>query len=469
MIQTHIFIFIVLVYSDSLKLCQARKSKYYDPSEEKDIARKSKPYDPSEEKDIPVKIKLLGDLATPHPDSGIDLGFVPKQVYYQVRRYDEKKRLPQSEALKEASTPEEIINAPRLREVLTHKKTQEVYEEQGYEDAGYDHGGSVRHKQEHERILEDNNTEFGKDDDPLHLEEQDDEESAPPEEEPEENRESDANPEILSPMNSDTSQRKVKPNKNSNGVKENDARNRQSNNGIKERDTEIKQSDTRRKKSEKRNNGLSKASHSSRTSEKEVRKYHDRKDNGRARKEKKKHTNNAKKDKERTKGKADKNRDKEWTKGRVDKEIERTKGKVNKDRERTKGKVDRRIDHRPSNEKSEKDSPFEFDANKYPFYNKLNGNKYTKHSALKYALNPKEIPIKLENQMSFYDSRKLHCDEISPPEVEVPDGEEANPDNAELTNPKRGKPRMGKLGQSIDCLKRKFFGHDPLDNPFFKE
>jgi hypothetical protein len=109
--QTHIFIFIILVYSDSLKLCQARKSKYYDPSEEKDI---------------PVKIKLLGDLATPHPDSGIDLGFVPKQVYYQVRRYDEKKRLPQSEALKEASTPEEIINAPRLREVLTHKKTQEV-------------------------------------------------------------------------------------------------------------------------------------------------------------------------------------------------------------------------------------------------------------------------------------------------------------------------------------------------------
>lgn len=83
-------------------------------------------YDPSEEKEIPVRIKLLGDLATPHPDSGIELGFVPKQVYYQVRRYDTKKRVPQSEAYKEASTPEEIINAPRLREVLTHKKTQEV-------------------------------------------------------------------------------------------------------------------------------------------------------------------------------------------------------------------------------------------------------------------------------------------------------------------------------------------------------
>lgn len=83
-------------------------------------------YDPSEEKEIPVKIKLLGDLATPHPDSDIELGFIPKQVYYQVRRYDTKKRLPQSEALKEASTPEEVINAPRLREVLTHKKTQEV-------------------------------------------------------------------------------------------------------------------------------------------------------------------------------------------------------------------------------------------------------------------------------------------------------------------------------------------------------
>ncbi|XP_065199576.1 uncharacterized protein LOC135831200 [Planococcus citri] len=99
---------------------------------------------------VPVKVRIRGDLATPAPEAGIDLGFVPKQTYYQVRRYDTKVHLPRSAALEEAETAEELLNAPRLREVVSHKKTQEVYEEQGYEDAGYDHAGYKKAGQRHE-------------------------------------------------------------------------------------------------------------------------------------------------------------------------------------------------------------------------------------------------------------------------------------------------------------------------------
>lgn len=74
----------------------------------------------------PVKIRINGDLATPPPDAGIHLGFVPKQTYYQVRRYDKRLHLPRSAAVDEAETLEELLNAPRLRQVVSHKKTQQV-------------------------------------------------------------------------------------------------------------------------------------------------------------------------------------------------------------------------------------------------------------------------------------------------------------------------------------------------------
>jgi len=75
-------------------------------------------------KDVPTRIKIVGDLGTPPPS--VNLDFVPKQTYVQVRRYDAVKRLPQEAAMEEATTSEEMVNAPRLREVVTHKKTQEV-------------------------------------------------------------------------------------------------------------------------------------------------------------------------------------------------------------------------------------------------------------------------------------------------------------------------------------------------------
>ncbi|XP_050523495.1 uncharacterized protein LOC126895551 [Daktulosphaira vitifoliae] len=119
-----------------------------------------KPYDGDEQgvrkfvsdhelpKDVPTRVRIVGDLGTPPPSVSYD--FVPQQSYVQVRRYDTVKRLPQEAAIEEAESTEDRVNAPRLREVVSHKKTQEVYEEQGYEDAGYDHGGSKKLKVEEE-------------------------------------------------------------------------------------------------------------------------------------------------------------------------------------------------------------------------------------------------------------------------------------------------------------------------------
>lgn len=116
------------------------KDPYYDEKFGTDAAFKRPPPDYDEERvkgfvsdhefprKVPTRLAYQGGglWAKPHPDSGIQLGFVPTQVYTQVRRHSTVKHLPREEAYAAASTPEEIINAPRLREVVSHKKTQEV-------------------------------------------------------------------------------------------------------------------------------------------------------------------------------------------------------------------------------------------------------------------------------------------------------------------------------------------------------
>lgn len=77
-------------------------------------------------KDVPIKVKIIGDLATPPPKANIELGFIPRQTYVQVRRSDKEVHLPRSAAMAEAETAEDVLNAPRLREVISQKKTQEV-------------------------------------------------------------------------------------------------------------------------------------------------------------------------------------------------------------------------------------------------------------------------------------------------------------------------------------------------------
>lgn len=81
-------------------------------------------------KDVPTrpdyKAKGLWVKGRLPNDKIVDVGFVPQKVYTQVRRYDTVRHLPRSAAVAEASTCEQLINAPRLREVLSHKKIQQV-------------------------------------------------------------------------------------------------------------------------------------------------------------------------------------------------------------------------------------------------------------------------------------------------------------------------------------------------------
>lgn len=102
---------------------------------------------------------------------------------------------------------------------------------------------------------------------------------------------------------------------------------------------------------------------------------------------------------------------------------------------------------------------------KYPFYKKIPKHGLAKYSVLRYISNPLEIPAKKSGQMTFYESRnKVQCSEPVPPENIVPQRQ-----NGEWAfNPKPKLPRI-QLGDKIACFKMKFFGSEPLDNPFFKE
>lgn len=79
-------------------------------------------------REVPTRVRYPGSgvWAKPKPGTGVDLGFIPKKVYTQTRKYNTVTRLPQEAALDDATTTEEKINAPRLREVISHKKVQQV-------------------------------------------------------------------------------------------------------------------------------------------------------------------------------------------------------------------------------------------------------------------------------------------------------------------------------------------------------
>ncbi|XP_044742975.1 uncharacterized protein LOC123305346 [Chrysoperla carnea] len=79
-----------------------------------------------------------------------EIGFVPIKTYAQVRKTETTRHLPQSEAYKEASSEEELINAPRLREVIKNTRAHTVYTEEGYEDEAYDHGGKEKKAEEND-------------------------------------------------------------------------------------------------------------------------------------------------------------------------------------------------------------------------------------------------------------------------------------------------------------------------------
>jgi hypothetical protein len=109
----------------------------------------------------------------------------------------------------------------------------------------------------------------------------------------------------------------------------------------------------------------------------------------------------------------------------------------------------------------------QINTKKYPFYKALPSNTLSLYSPLRYALNPRAIPSKTEGGMEFYESREhIHCPEVTGPQDVVPKRTAPGEWNKK---PKARLPRLRGLGDKIDCFRIKYFGFDPLDNPFFKE
>ncbi|GLH08352.1 adhesive plaque matrix protein-like, partial [Gryllus bimaculatus] len=79
---------------------------------------------------------------------GVSVGWCALML--QKRHTEAVRLLPRSAAYADAKTAEEVAAAPRLRQVLSSKKIQEVYSEEGYSDSGYDHGdyGRTAHQEE---------------------------------------------------------------------------------------------------------------------------------------------------------------------------------------------------------------------------------------------------------------------------------------------------------------------------------
>jgi hypothetical protein len=104
---------------------------------------------------------------------------------------------------------------------------------------------------------------------------------------------------------------------------------------------------------------------------------------------------------------------------------------------------------------------------KYPFYKSLPSETLSLYSPLRYATNPNAVPLKTEGGMEFYESREhVQCPEVTGPQDVVPKRTAPGEWNKK---PRPNVPRLRGLGDKIDCLRTKYFGSDPLDNPFFKE
>lgn len=102
--------------------------------------------------------------------------------------------------------------------------------------------------------------------------------------------------------------------------------------------------------------------------------------------------------------------------------------------------------------------PITYDNNKYPFY-RTPKTHLPLLSPQRISSNSKDIPKKTEGNYEFYESRdSVHCPEVIDKFVVIP---------KDRKTPIL--PRLSGLGDKIDCLKTKYFGQDPLDNPFFQE
>jgi hypothetical protein len=101
-----------------------------------------------------------------------------------------------------------------------------------------------------------------------------------------------------------------------------------------------------------------------------------------------------------------------------------------------------------------------FSKSKYPFYN-LSDNVLSQMSAHRYSENIATFPRQKESLYSL--KNRKECQEI---DEEVDLESKGDDKNANQHPPPR---RLKHLGDKIECLKLKYFGKDPFDNPLFKE
>lgn len=99
---------------------------------------------------------------------------------------------------------------------------------------------------------------------------------------------------------------------------------------------------------------------------------------------------------------------------------------------------------------------------KYPYYD-IPADVLAKLSAFRYAENIRNLPLK-QGSSPFYDTKSNYdCDETEPILNPSPaKGQRRRHDHEQ-------KKRLGNLGDKISCLKAKYFGENPLDNPIFAE
>lgn len=108
------------------------------------------------------------------------------------------------------------------------------------------------------------------------------------------------------------------------------------------------------------------------------------------------------------------------------------------------------------------------DTQKYPLYNY---KKLNQLSSLRYIENSDNVPIESVED-SFYEKvDKIQCPEVTDVDP-IPERIKKTDQNTTALNQTRmdaPKIKLNKLGDQIDCLKSRYFGEEPLDNPLFAE
>ncbi|CAG9785330.1 unnamed protein product [Diatraea saccharalis] len=368
---------------------------------------------------ISQKLELQKDEKS--PDEEEEEEFVPIKNYAQVRKTETTKHLPKEAAFDDAESYEEIKNAPRLREAIKSTKAQTVYTEEGYEDSAYDHAGEQKHASDHEAhggFLKENERSGGKYKAPsLSASYKDDGGSA---------------------FKEQVLDGKIWKENNKNSKHQEDSEDYSGD----EYEHSIEADNYKRVPTNKEDNQRNK-----RHNKNEVQQ------NGTV-----------------------------TTTKNITNEIKQHD--VNK-RETDFKVPDVDIDSTLLTEKDilkiamEKIVAPDL-SEKYPYYFK-DSKLVNKNSPIRYAENFKLIPQKTLGGTEFYDSRSLlECPEVDEKVDALPEkfkkkGHPDEPEDGSITeNNEKGEsteslPRLEGLGDKIDCFKAKYFGHNPLDSPFFNE